>query len=167
MQTKFFQIKNLPPLPELYVKEGLDNGFEFSASPYILAKPATLFNSTNFRKILDNRFGEVVCRYLKNPPNSLYDWHIDKVRRCSLNWIIKTNPGAKTFYRSQLRHRLFWDIEEVKYDIECPTLLDTKQEHCVFNNWPEDRIILSISILNDHSYEETLEFLTSLNIDQY
>lgn len=167
MSTKFYQLTNLPPLSQEIVADGLADGFEYTVSPYAYAKPATLFYDTEFYQLLTDQFGKVGCKYLKNPPNSYYDWHTDKIRNCALNWIIKTNPGAKTFYRANNQSRFFWDLEEVSYNTTCPTLLDTKQEHCVFNNNPEDRVILSVTILNDHSYNDVLEFLTSVDIKKY
>jgi len=167
MSAKFYQLTNLPPLPQEIVADGLTDGFEYTASPYAYAKRATLFYDTEFYKLLKNQFGEVGCKYLKNAPNSFYDWHTDKIRNCALNWIISTNPNAKTFYRSNNHNKFFWDLEEVIYNIDCPTLLDTKQEHCVFNNHFDYRTILSVTILNNHLYDDVLEFLKSVNIEKY
>lgn len=169
MSTKFCQLTNLPPLPETCIAEALADGFEFTASPFTCAKTATMFQDTAFYKLLSDTFNaeHISAKYLKNPPNSFYEWHIDKVRNCSLNWIIKSNSGAKTFYRSNNHNRFFWDIEEIKYNADCPTLLDTTHEHCIFNNYPEERIILSVSIRNNHSYADILTFLKALTISKY
>lgn len=167
MSDKFYQLTNFPLLPPEIITEGLTDPYEFTVSPYTLSKRAELFYTTDFYKILTDRFGRVECRYFKNPANSYYDWHVDKNRQSGLNWIIKTNPGAGTFFRSSNQSKFFWDLEEVMYSMEYPTLINTKQEHCIFNNYSEERTILSVSIFNDHSYETVLEFLKTININQY
>jgi len=167
MSNKFYQLINLPTLPTEIIADGLANGFEYTESPYAHAKRAALFHETEFSKLLKHQFGTIGAKYLKNSPNSFYDWHTDKIRNCSLNWIIKTNPGAKTFYRSNNHDKFLWDLEEVVYHASCPTLLDTTQEHCVINNHSEERIILSVSILDGHSYADVLAFLKSINIEKY
>lgn len=167
MSTKFCQLSNLPPLPPEIIAEGLADGYEYTTSPFACAKLATLFRKTDFYNLSKNYFGDVGCKYLKNPPNSYYEWHVDKKRNCALNWIIKTNPDARTFYRNNNQSKFFWELEEVVYNAEFPTLLDTKQEHCVFNNCPEERTILSMSIFSDHSYADVLAFLQSLDIKKY
>jgi hypothetical protein len=167
MSTKFFQLTNLPPLSPEIIADGLDNQFEFTVSPYALAKRVSLFYETNFYKLLTDQFGKIGCKYLRNPANSYYDWHVDKTRQSALNWVIDTNPGAGTFFRDNNRSKFFWDLEEVAYSTSCPTLINTKQEHCVFNNYPKERTIMSLSILDNYSYDIVLEFLQSININQY
>lgn len=167
MSDKFYQLINLPPLPKEIIADGLSDGFEYTVSPYAYAKRAALFHETEFCKLLKHRFGTIGAKYLKNAPNSFYDWHTDKIRNCSLNWIIKASSGAKTFYRDKNHNKFFWNLEEVIYNVSCPTLLDTTQEHCVFNNSPDERTILSVSILDGQSYQDVLEFLQTLNISNY
>lgn len=167
MSNKFYQLTNFPPLPQEIITDGLTEPYEFTVSPYTLSRRAELLYLTDFYKVLTNQFGKVECKYLRNTANSYYDWHVDKNRQSALNWIIKTNPGASTFFRSNNQSKFFWDLEEVIYSIEYPTLLNTKQEHCIVNNYAEERTILSVSILNDHSYKTVLEFLQTIKIDQY
>jgi hypothetical protein len=168
MISNYSQLINLPALPMPYINEGLESdNFEFFDGPYVCAKPAKMFATTDFYKLLQDKFGSIMCRYLKNPPNSFYDWHIDKNRNCGINWVIKSNAHAKTFYRSENHHKLFWNIEEIKYTHAVPTLIDTSQQHCVFNNYHDDRIVMSLSIFNNHTYQSVLEYLTSLTIIKY
>lgn len=167
MSTKFFQLTNLPPLPPEIIADGLNGGFEFTVSPYALAKRAELFYATDFYKLLSDHFGKVHCKYLQNPANSYYEWHTDKTRQSALNWVIETNPRAGTFFRNNNQSKFFWDLEEVVYSDQCPTLINTKQEHCVINNYPKERTILTLSISGDYSYETVLEFLQSVTISQY
>lgn len=167
MSTKFYQLTNLPPLPQEIVADGLADGFEYTVSPFAYAKRAALFHDTNFCKMLKDQFGTIGAKYLKNFPNSFYDWHTDKIRNCSLNFIIRSNPGAKTFYRNNQHDKFFWELEEVQYSSNCPTLLDTTHEHCIFNNYPEERTILSVSFLDHDSYADVLALLKSLTISKY
>jgi hypothetical protein len=172
MSTKFSPLLNLPPLPKIYINEGLSSTFNFSdlnkTEIAVYTTPALLFSKSKFVELLENQFNtRIICRYLKNPPNSIYDWHTDIFRLTAINWIVKSNPNARVWYRSNNRHRLFWDLEEVVYQDHYPTLLDSKQEHSVFNNSAEERIILSVTIFNGPSYQELLNFLSALNINQY
>jgi len=172
VSTKFSPLLNLPPLPKLYIKEGLGSVFNFSdpskGETFVYATPAVLFSKTKFVELLKEKFNtEIICRYLKNPPNSIYDWHTDRFRLTAINWIVKSNPEARVWYRSNNQHKLFWDLEEVTYQDHYPTLLDTKQEHSVFNNSDEERIILSLSLTDGPTYQEVVDFLTSLKITQY
>jgi hypothetical protein len=168
----FTPLLNLPPLPALYIKEGLGSTFNFSdptkGETFVYTTPAILFSKTEFVRSLREKFDkQIICRYLKNPPNSIYDWHTDAYRLTAINWIVKSNPDARVWYRSNNRHKLFWDLKEVVYQDHYPTLLDTKQEHSVFNNSNEDRIVLSVTIVNGPTYQEVLDFLTSLSITKY
>jgi hypothetical protein len=167
MSTKFFQLTNLPPLSPEIIADGLDDQFEFTVSPYALGKRASLFYETNFYKLLTDQYGEIICKYIRNPANSYYDWHVDKTRQSALNWVIDTNPGAGTFFRGNNRAKFFWDLEEVVYSTSCPTLINTTQEHCVFNNYPKERTILTLTVRGAYSYDTVLEFLQSVNIKQY
>jgi hypothetical protein len=165
MSDRFCQLPNLPVLPQNILDDGLADGFEYIEGPYTLAKQAPSFHETAFYKLLETRFGEenCNCKYLKNPPNSYFDWHIDKFRKCALNYIVNTNSNAKTYFRTYLQNKFFFQLEEVIYSDQFPTLIDTKQEHCIFNDHPEERVIFTISILN-HSYQEVLTFLQSVEI---
>jgi hypothetical protein len=167
MSNKFCQLPNLPVLPEHIVADGLTNGFEYTASPFTYAKKAPSFHETIFYKLLEKQFGKenCNCKYLKNSPNSYYEWHTDKIRKCALNYIVNTSSNAKTFYREYTHNKNFFELEEVIYSEQFPTLIDTTHEHCVFNNCPEERVIFTISILN-HSYQEVLKFLQSLEISK-
>ena len=162
----FSVMEHLPILPAVYTKEAFSGEFVYTQSPFVYTTPASLFTKTQFYKTLENQFGLIKCKYLKNPPNSLYDWHCDRSRHCALNWIVKTTPDARTFYRSENKHKFFWDLDQVDYRESYPTLLNTKNEHCVYNNSTEERIILSLSIC-DYPYHQVREFLKLLDITAY
>ena len=169
VSSPFHQIKNLPALPDFIINEALsaEPAYQYWQKPFVLTKVSDLFQHTLIGKILVEKFGNIAARYYKTPAHSYYDWHVDgsKIgnRKCALNWIVKTNSESRTFYRKHHHNLLFWDLIEACYGLDCPTLLDVQQQHCVFNNGDDERIILSISIYNDHSYLDVLEFLTSLD----
>lgn len=176
MSTRFTELLNLPQLSDLYINEGLNSPFKYTEPnsvndgrtlSSVYATLANSFSKTDFVRLLEKRFGNVVARYLKNPPHSIYDWHIDKNRLCTINWIVKSNTDARVWYRSNNQHRLFWDLEEITYQEHYPTIFDTSVEHSVFNNSDEERIILSLSLTDGPTYQEVVDFLTSLKITQY
>lgn len=167
MPSRFAHLTNLPALSSAYIREGLIDDFQYVTNPYVYVRPAKFFTACAFYKQLEQKFGRIMCRYLKNPPYSLYDWHSDEMRNCAINWIIKTNPEARTFHRRNNHDKRFWDVEEITYRTDCPTLIDTSVEHCVFNNWHEDRIILSLSFLEKHTYDTVLEYLSAQTVDRY
>jgi hypothetical protein len=57
---------------------------------------------------------------------------------------------------------LLYNLTEVLYNGHKPTLLNTKQEHCVINNSDDGRVILSLTIF-DTTYDEALLFLKQLD----
>jgi hypothetical protein len=164
MLKNYHKIINLPKLDDCFIQEALTNDYRLVLKPDSYRADATLFNNSNFAKLVTNQFDIVDAVYLKTNPMTLYDWHVDKNRTCSLNWVIKTNSKAMTLYRESVTG-LYWNIDEVEYDLYKPTLLNTKVEHCVINNFPEDRIILSMSFW--HPYETVLSFLKDLSFTNY
>jgi hypothetical protein len=109
-----------------------------------------------------------MAEYYLTHKNSYYDWHIDKNRSVGINWLIKTNPKASTYYRDPiLPDSKFYNLTEVDYKLHNPTLFNTEFEHCVINNYPEERIILSLSIFNDAKFDDVVDFLSQLEIDSY
>lgn len=168
--TNSLTLTNIPGVPESFVREGTDsNGYFYQTTPHIIKKPCTLFQNTKINKILQEEFGTVYVNYIKNPPNSLYDWHRDIKRLWSLNWIVKADISAKAFFRHNNIHKLFWDLEEINYSKDHPTILDTQQEHCVINSHNEERIILSLWCPVDLSYSQACDYFSSLRLahDEY
>ena len=92
---------------------------------------------------------------------------MDKGRRCAINWVIKTNPKALTLFRDNAEWQAIHKIEEVDYIMYKPTLINTMHRHCVINCYPEERIILSVSVNERYSFDEVKEFLQSLDIKEY
>jgi hypothetical protein len=179
MSNKFTHLPNLPELPEYLIQDALTSEYTVNDYPNVIRAKAYKFEATDFFKKFLLAVGSCNAHYLKNFPNSLYDWHIDRKRQCGINWVIKTNPKASTFFRTHYDHEflyanrvakneriLFWDIQEVDYTPLKPTLMNTTMEHCVVNNYPEDRIILTVNC-KDSAYHDVKAYLESLNIDSY
>lgn len=164
MPDPFFQLRNLPALPDFLIDEAMADEpvYEYWQKPFVLTRISSLFQTTPLGQALVDKFGDIAARYYKTPSHSYYDWHLDGKRKCALNWLVKTNPEARTFYRDRRHNLLFWDLIEARYDLDHPTLIDTQREHCVYNNGDDERIILSVSIFNDHSYLDVLYFLAAL-----
>ena len=179
MSENFYHLTNLPPLSNDLIDEGLNGNFFWSLNPNTFKSDAPLFKSTIFFKLLERQFGICNASYLKNFPYMLYDWHTDQQRSASINWALKTNPKASTFYRDYYendpfskkmaengRRPLFWKLQEVDYTLYRPTLLNTSVPHSVINNSTEERIILSVSV-HSASYNELKDFLSHLMINSY
>ena len=160
-------ILDFPTLPDFIIQEGLTGIYKKYQTPYSFAAVASHIKNSNFYKALGNTFGEISVDYFKNEPNSLYDWHVDYKRSCSINWVIKTGPGALTFFKTNYVKPFFWDLEKVHYELYKPTVLDTTKNHCVINNSDEERIILSISIFKKNSYIEVVDYLQNLSSKDY
>lgn len=170
----FYHFKNLPALSDDIINEALNSEYFWSLKPNTFKCDAKLFKSSRFFKLLEEKFGWCNASYIKNFPFMLYDWHIDQSRSSSLNWVIKTNPKASTFYRdfyendpfskkiSESGNRpLFWKLQEVDYTLYKPTILNTSMPHCVINNSSEERIILSVSV-HTPPYNILKDFLCKL-----
>lgn len=178
---KYCNISHLPPLPDYVIDEALNAQYDITFIPNVIQAKSKLFDQTDFMKNLRKAFpeSEVKNTYLKNEPQSIYDWHIDYKRSCSINWVIKTNPRAvtmhKEFYDNDMlyHHRiwrglqvLFWKAEEVHYEMYKPTVLRVDVPHAVINLAYEDRIILCVTV-REASYEQLKEYMMGLNIKQY
>ena len=81
--------------------------------------------------------------------------------------MIKTNNNAVTLFRELdyensigRQSENLWKIQEVNYTLYRPTLLRTKESHCVINNSSEERIIISYGL--SVSYDVAKEFLLTL-----
>jgi hypothetical protein len=169
----YFQHLDLPELPQKYIDEGLNADYRIINSPRLFWADCS-FSETEFFKKVNAKFGNCYVKYYLNPPSSYYDWHVDMNRFCTINWVVKSNPEARTFYREPIQELvspdkdpIFFHLTELKYQGRKPTLLNATIKHCVANNWPETRIILSMSLFKPTTYEQALEFLQTIKIDEY
>jgi hypothetical protein len=164
---RFQKLSNLPKLPEKYFKEALESEYVRIEDPVSYSTQCKEFSKSKFFNTLRGRFGWVEAVFLKNEPMSFYNWHIDKGRKCALNWPIQSSSDAFTFYRDSLEARPIHIMERVDYELFTPTLIDTTFRHCVLNNSMQERIILSIAISDRYSYKEVKQFLQELTITEY
>lgn len=164
---RFQKLTNLPKLSEKYFSEAFQSEYTYVEDPVSYSAPCKQFSQSKFFNTLRDRFGWIEAVFLKNEPMSFYNWHIDKGRKCALNWPIQSSDSAFTFYRDSLYHQPIHFMERVDYELFTPTLIDTTFRHCVLNNSPEERIILSIAISDRHSYKEVKQFLQQLTITEY
>jgi len=166
----YYCLEHFPDLSSRYIKEGMNATYKLNVSPNDY-RAGTMFNNSNFIRSLKNLIGDVSALWIKNPPNSLYDWHIDKnVRQCSINFPIN-DTGGRAFYRSKLyddveNKSLYYTLDEVKYILYKPTILNVKHEHCVMNMSNQERIILSLCV-KEASYDETVAALKDVKISEY
>jgi hypothetical protein len=161
-----YLLDNLPELTPEMLNEALTNEYWNTERPFMCISGAYTMRRTKFVEHLENTFGKVTVCFLKTSPYQLYDWHTDPTRSCAINWLVKSNPGAITLHRWNNTGRYYWDIEEVKYQLLKPTLFNVKQDHCVINNFGDERIILSISVM-EYPYDEVLTYLKNLDIEKY
>jgi hypothetical protein len=173
MLEKYFKkLNHFPLLPDYYIQQGLSCNFKYIESPSRLFIGPSTFDKTNFVKKMIEIFGQAASSFRLNPPNSLYDWHIDNKRNCSLIWPIKHNFESQTFYKTPMESTgsddktLFYNLIEADYELYKPTLLNTTHKHCVVNNSNESRIILSLSLFNT-DYENALNILENLTFEDY
>lgn len=164
---RFQKLTNLPKLSEKYFNEAFESEYIHVEDPVSYNAKCIKFKNTKFYEMLCERFGWVDAVFLKNEPMTFYNWHIDKGRKCAINWPIKSSDNAFTFYRDSLERRPIHVMERVDYELFTPTLIDTTFRHCVLNNSPEERIILSIAFSDRYSYKEVKQFLQQLTITEY
>lgn len=164
---RFHKLSNLPKLPEKYFAEAFEAQYVHIEDPVSYSATCKEFSKSRFFNTLRGRFGWVDAAFLKNEPMSFYNWHIDKGRKCAINWPIQSTDSAFTFYRDSLERRPLHFVERVDYELLTPTLIDTSFRHCVLNNSTEERIILSIAISDRYTYKDVKQFLQQLTITEY
>jgi hypothetical protein len=157
---KYHCLTEYPNIPFNIVEEAKRATYEIGRFPNLL-KAGSSFNHSPVIKSLRKRFGDTVGGiYVKNSPWSFYDWHIDMNRKCSINWLLKTNPNARTLYRQKTEPErltsIIYNIFPIEYVLYKPTIMETTTEHCVINPSDEERIIFSVSL--DVPFDDVKEF---------
>jgi hypothetical protein len=169
MEELYYCFEDYPTLQSSFMSEGLSAEYKEHFHPHDFRSPCS-FGNTKFVRTLKQNIGEVTALWIKNPPNTLYNWHIDKdIRKCSINFVIKQSDKAVALYRKPMydvKEVIYYKTYTVKYIIGKPTILNVKKEHCVINPSDEERIILSLCV-RESSYEDTLNFMKTLNITEY
>ena len=167
----YYCADHLPDLDQKYVKEALRNPYVTHHYPNDI-RTWTSFGSSSFVKLLEQNLGRITALYIKNPPNSLYDWHVDRktIRQCSINFPI-ISDNAYAYFRFKIENEdgkksIMYNLDKVKYIMYKPTVLNTENEHCVINNSDNERIILSLCVI-ESTYQQTVDFLKTLQIEKY
>ena len=161
----FFQhLNNFPALPSIYVEEALASNYGLADSTKIYSANSEIFKKSKFYKILLNQFGYVNADFLKVSSKTIYNWHRDKGRKCALNWPLISDTKNLTLIKDSTIKQQIFEFQEVEYVNLKPTLLNTTYSHCVINPTQTDRLILTVSVHENCSYENMKSFLNTLNI---
>ena len=133
----FYCLEHFPLLNQEYIQEGLSVEYKvYNSGAYTDIRAKTSFEDSKLISTIRENLGDVTCMWAKYNPMTILDWHTDPGRKCSINIPIKANPTAKTFYRKRFAGAIF-DLEEVKYILGKPTVMDVLKPHCVYNGCEE------------------------------
>jgi len=162
----YYCLEEFPVLSESYIIEGLGAEYKLhNSGAHTDIRAKTSFDGSTFMALLRENLGDVTCMWAMYRPMSILDWHTDPGRKCSINIPVKAHPAAKTFYRKRFGGAMY-DVEEVKYILGKPTVMDVTKPHCVFNGCNDERIVLSMSPIKA-SFSQTVDFLKNLRIESY
>ena len=120
----------------------------------------TSFENSRFVYDLSKKFGSVRTHYLKFDPMTCYNWHTDIARKCSINFLLNDPADSLTLFRQPIPNSTLWyNIQQLKYDLFQPTLLNVRESHCVLNYSQETRYVLTIGFTLDVTYADVKDFL--------
>ena len=140
-----------------------------------LASHQRLVSSDEYLFSLNNKFPFLSNLYniYETPQRYVTPVHVDSARFCALNIpIINTENSYTVFYKpsdelvsTKITHRAYHlvnsNVTEVfRFTLTSPTLINTKIPHGVLDSGDETRIIISWSISDQYSYEETKNLLS-------
>lgn len=127
------------------------------------------FAETNFCQDLQKEFGELSTKFFYFNPWSLYDWHADIDRKCSINFSLDDYPGSHTLFRQKV-DSLNGSVVELHYKPRRPVILNTEIEHSVINLSDNPRYVLSVTIHDKNiTFNQMVDFLSGyqMSSDQY
>jgi len=131
--------------------------------------PDLPFSKTKFCQDLKEYFNaDLVSKYSRMDPWTVYDWHRDVDRPFCINTlIVQPSSGAVTLHRRRI-NRLVYNIREVVYTPMQPLLFNSSIPHIVINNSNQVRYIMSISLFGTNlSWKDAKAWLTNYRIDSY
>ena len=176
-------LSHLPLLDEKYVNEALNATYSHiepsgdmaaiknKFNRWISSKSAySTFEETKFCKDLEAQFGQVVSHYAKFDPRSLYDWHTDSQRQCSINVLIRPVVNALTLFKyaeMTKEHSLIYHLDECEYVPRVPVLFNSSVHHCVINLSNETRYLLTISFERTVTFYHVRDFLLNYKTESY
>lgn len=88
------------------------------------------------------------------PGRTFYDWHLDRLRLCALNWEVS---GKGTLLFGDKEEKRITDIQTAPYGGHA-LLLNTQRWHAVWNH--EKRRVLSVGF-NKHLYQVVLSTINT------
>ena len=173
LNNAFYHLPNLPELDDKYVTAA------FSAD-YILPEPEvngirttrsiwcySPFSETKFFKDLQSHVGEpFTAMYYRFDPMTVYDWHTDRDRECSINFVLSNNEKSLTLFRESTNNRNVFNIRVCDYILHCPILFNTRVPHTVINNNTSPRYILTVSS-ETASLDAVKDFVFNYQTDSY
>jgi hypothetical protein len=135
-------------------------------------KPTTdfqnLINKNSLYRTLKKEFSGVMgATYIRTPPNSLYDWHIDNKRICAgVNILLSDPADCFTLFRQPTDQELNYNIVRCDYEQFRPTVFNSRIEHCIINLSSSYRYLLRFPIV-ETSYQDVQQFLSELKFNNH
>ena len=84
---------------------------------------------------------------LRSDPYTCYDWHVDTVRKVSINMLINSDLRSVCVFSKNKQQTVF-DIEELKYQQNIYYIFNTQIPHTIYN-FEDTRYLLSVEFLKD------------------
>jgi hypothetical protein len=130
------------------------------------SKAKSTFENTRFVQDLGKEFGTVKSYFVKFTAMTVYDWHCDVDRHCTINFLLSNSPKATTLFREPIS-RLVYNIIECPYTMFQPVLFNTTIPHCVVNLNPTTRFMLSLDFKLGVKFNSVKEFLFDYKTESY
>jgi len=156
-------LDNFPEIPELFVNLAATAQYRDVAPPGLPAVPALMapcnFKNSKFCGLLNQQFGtEVTSSFIRNPPNTVFDWRADFGSSCAVTFVLSDIPHL-IYFVEHSDSRLNVPIESVGTHLRRPTVVDATQRHCVVNHSDQARYMLHVGI-KSVPYADVVGFLT-------
>ena len=170
----WYHLSHLPTLDQKYINEAHSSDYTYKSNlvaahsrKYYAVQAESQFANTKFCNDLSKEFGELgPVKYSRNDPYTLYEWHVDSGRSCSINFALSELPNAFTLFRAPINNAIF-SIDECKYPIYRPVLFNSTVPHCVINNSNQPRYILSVTFPKLVTFDDARQFLVNYHTDKY
>jgi len=173
LENSFYHLPHLPTLDSKYVTEAIN-------AEYILPEPEvngihtsratwahSSFAETKFFQDLSTTINKpFTALYYRFPAMSTYNWHTDRDRNCSINFLLTDNPNYLTVFREPTNNRIIYNIRVCDYTPLQPVLFNTQVTHSVTNYSNQERYILTVAS-ETASLDEVKEFLFAYQTNSY
>lgn len=132
----------------------IHNTWHYDVKSLIYAMPVPDNILDSFLLDVKKAFNGVALLF-KLPAHTFYGWHIDRLRKCAINFELNETISS-TYFGKQNEREIYDNLVKLNYDGRY-VLLNTTEHHCVANLGKE-RILFSLGF-NNTSYEEVKEYL--------